>query len=136
MTAGECRQTGTAIRGFAKIDRGVHASVPDDQVPTVPAHRDITGKRLPRAPRTDEADAEPAEPTPRLPAMTTDAAPAQRLSELLRYAGAPTSATAMMKEVGQTWRVCRLWMRKGPSSMATTLLTTGFNEWVHLDIVS
>eukprot|EP00973_Karenia_brevis_P066368 9224178-Karenia_brevis.AAC.1 len=47
-------------------------------------------------------------------------APTQRLSELLRHAGAPSAATDKVKSIVDTCRVCRMWTRPGPRSMTTT----------------
>eukprot|EP00973_Karenia_brevis_P086590 12006785-Karenia_brevis.AAC.1 len=47
-------------------------------------------------------------------------APTQRLSELLRHAGAPSAAMDKVKGIVDTCRVCRMWTRPGPRSMTTT----------------
>ncbi|CAK0801133.1 unnamed protein product, partial [Prorocentrum cordatum] len=65
------------------------------------------------------------------------AAPARaaRLRELLTKAGAPASTLALVKEICDTCRVCRLWARPGPKSMTISRLATGFNEMVQWDIL-
>ncbi|CAK0800860.1 unnamed protein product [Prorocentrum cordatum] len=62
-------------------------------------------------------------------------APAARLRELLTKAGAPASTLALVKEICDTCRVCRLWTRPGPKSMTISRLATGFNEMVQWDIL-
>ncbi|CAK0852886.1 unnamed protein product, partial [Prorocentrum cordatum] len=60
---------------------------------------------------------------------------AARLRELLTKAGAPASTLALVKEICDTCRVCRLWARPGPKSMTVSRLATGFNEMVQWDIL-
>eukprot|EP00975_Prorocentrum_lima_P049801 10421105-Prorocentrum_lima.AAC.1 len=50
--------------------------------------------------------------------------PAQRLAELLRHVGAPSSAIAKIKPVVDSCSVCRLWTIPGPRSMTTLRLAT------------
>ena len=63
-------------------------------------------------------------------------APARRLKELLKRAGAPTPAIALVGEIVETCRACRLWTRPGPRSItSSTRLASMFNEVVQWDIL-
>ena len=62
--------------------------------------------------------------------------PAKRLEELLTKAGAPDAAIALVKEIVETCRSCRLWTRPGPRSItSSTRLALAFNEIVQWDIL-
>ena len=54
---------------------------------------------------------------------------------MLTKAGAPASTLALVKEVCDTCRVCRIWTRPGPKSLTISRLATGFNEMVQWDIL-
>jgi len=62
-------------------------------------------------------------------------ASAARLEELLRHAGAPVSVIAHIKEIVNTCRICRMWTKPRPKAVATTRLSTAFNEIVQWDIL-
>ena len=63
-------------------------------------------------------------------------APAKRLEEILRQAGAPSRAIKLCKEIVETCRSCRMWARPGPRSITTSLrLAQAFNEIVQWDIL-
>ncbi|CAK0897272.1 unnamed protein product [Prorocentrum cordatum] len=51
------------------------------------------------------------------------------------FAGALASTLALVKEICDTCRVCRMWTRPGPKSMTVSRLATGFNEMVQWDIL-
>ena len=62
-------------------------------------------------------------------------APAARMIELLRLAGAPTSAIKQVKEIVDTCRICRLWWRPTPKSMTNVRLAKAFNQVIQWDIL-
>jgi len=62
-------------------------------------------------------------------------ASASRLEELLRHAGAPSSVMAAVKEIVDTCCICRMWQKPRPKAVATTRLSTAFNEIVQWDIL-
>ena len=62
-------------------------------------------------------------------------APAARMIELLRLAGAPSSAIKQVKEIVDTCRICRLWWRPTPKSMTNVRLAKAFNHIVQWDIL-
>ena len=62
-------------------------------------------------------------------------APAARMIELLRLAGAPTEAIKKVKEIVDTCRICRLWWRPTPKSMTNVRLAKAFNHIVQWDIL-
>ena len=57
-------------------------------------------------------------------------APAARLTEILRLAGAPRSALSKTKDTVETCRICRTSQRPSPKSMTTTRLARDFNNIV------
>ena len=61
-------------------------------------------------------------------------APAKRMQELLKAAGAPSNALAMVQAVVDTCRACRTWTRPGPRAVSRYRLATAFNELVQWDI--
>ena len=62
-------------------------------------------------------------------------APASRMIELLRLAGAPSSAIKMVKEIVDTCRICRLWWRPLPKSMTNARLAKAFNHVIQWGIL-
>ena len=62
-------------------------------------------------------------------------APAARMIELLRLAGAPSSAIKQVKEIVDTCRICRLWWRPTPKSMTNVRLAKSFNHVIQWDIL-
>lgn len=62
-------------------------------------------------------------------------APAARMIELLRLAGAPTKAIKLAKETIDTCRICRLWWRPTPKIMTRVRLAKDFNHVIQWDIL-
>ena len=62
-------------------------------------------------------------------------APAARMIQLLRLAGAPTTAIKMVKEIVDSCRICRLWWRPTPKSMTHVRLAESFNRVIQWDIL-
>jgi len=57
------------------------------------------------------------------------------MSNLLKHAGAPTTAIKLLPEIVDTCRICRMWKRPTPKSVTTTRLAEKFNEAVQWDIL-
>ena len=53
---------------------------------------------------------------------------------MLRLAGAPRSALVPVKDIVDTCRICRAWLRPSLKCMATTRLARDFNDIVQWDI--
>ena len=62
-------------------------------------------------------------------------APAQRLHDLLKTAGVPTSALDEIPVVVDTCPVCRMWARPGTKAVTTAKNITDFNVEVQFDLV-
>ena len=62
-------------------------------------------------------------------------ASASRMESLLTHAGLPKEVVVLVKSVCDTCRICRLWRRPGPSAVATSRLSTEFNDTVQVDLL-
>ena len=58
-----------------------------------------------------------------------------KMSNLLKHAGAPTTAIKLLPEIVDTCRICRMWKRPTPKSVTTTRLAEKFNEAVQWGIL-
>ena len=57
------------------------------------------------------------------------------MRDLLQHAGAPKEVLPLVDEVVDTCRICRNWTRPGPKSIASSRLSTRFNEAVQVDLL-
>jgi hypothetical protein len=58
----------------------------------------------------------------------------EKMSNLLKHAGAPASAIKLLPEIIDTCRICRMWKRPTPKSATSTRLAETFNVAVQWDI--
>jgi hypothetical protein len=62
-------------------------------------------------------------------------APAKRMRDVLQHAGASKQVLPLVDEVVDKYRSCRNWTRPGPKSIASSRLSTRFNEAVQVDLL-
>ena len=62
-------------------------------------------------------------------------ASASRMKMLLSAAGVDPSTLEIIEEIVNTCSICRMWVRPGPRSIASTSLATKFNESVQYDLL-
>ena len=60
---------------------------------------------------------------------------ANRMKMLLTAAGVKQEILALVDEIVETCSICRMWVRPGPRSIASTSVCTRFNESVQYDLV-
>jgi len=63
-------------------------------------------------------------------------ASAAKLTEILRFAGAPRSALRLIKDIVDTCRICRAWQRPTPKAMTSVRMARDFQHLVQWDISS
>jgi hypothetical protein len=57
------------------------------------------------------------------------------MQDILQAAGVPESVKKLISSVVDTCRICRMWVRPQPKSMATSRITTRFGEVVQCDLL-
>ena len=105
----------------------------DDAPPAVPEWSTFDLGRCLRALRSDD-NAIQARALKRLHLRWYHAS-SDKMLKLLRAAGVPSSALALVPNDVSSCKACRAWVRTSPRSITSTRLSTRFNEVVQFDIL-